>query len=151
MSTLVIRMSLLCLVVGIAAAAFAVPPTEVLRIEDTQTFTGACCFPWGETVTITEPKAVVPVVVTWSTDYVTSSNNVNFSVGVSVNGHPCLATSVIGGFATPDGTFSSRSFQWNILPSDGLVKGNNNITLCGGASSGTIALGLNTLAVRISK
>ena len=151
MKRLVIKISLLLLVVGIAAAAFAVPPTEVVRVEDVQLFSGACCSHWGETVTVTEPKAVVPVVVTWSTDYITSASNVFFSVGVSVNGHPCLATGVMGGSVPHDGTFSSLSFQWNILPSDGLIKGNNKITLCGGSSSGTIAVISNTLAARISK
>ena len=151
MKRLAIRIAMLCLAVGIATAAFAVPPNEVVRVQTTQILTGACCFPWGETVTVKEPSAPVPLVVTWSTDYVTSGNNVFFRVGVSVNGHPCIATGVIGGFASTDGTFTSLTFQWNILPSDGLIKGNNNITLCGGASAGTIALGSNTLAVRVSK
>jgi hypothetical protein len=149
---LAIRMALVCVVLGIATAAFAVPPNEVLLKGNLQTFTGACCFSWGETVSITEPKAVVPVVVTWSTDY-RGMAQLFFKVGVSVNGHPCMASDLIDLTPPSDGTFNSRTFEWIILPSDGLIKGTNNIALCGGGevASDSITLAGNTLAVRIAK
>jgi hypothetical protein len=152
MKRLVIRVAVVCVVLGMAAAAFAVPPNEVLLNGNLQTFTGVCCFSWGETVSITEPKALVPVVVTWSTDY-RATANLFFNVGVSVNGHPCLSSDLIAAAAAPDGTFQARTFQWIIFPSDGLIKGTNNITLCGGGSVATdsITLAGNTLAVRIAK
>jgi len=138
-------------VLGLAAAAFAILPSEVLFVGNIQTFTGLCCSRWGETVLVTEPKAVVPVVVTWSTDYRLTDSRF-FHVGVSVNGHPCLVNDLTF-FAPPDGSFVSRTLQWVIFPSDGLVKGTNDITLCGGGgdTSDTITMGGNTLAVRIAK
>jgi len=152
MNKLGIRIAIMCLLVGIATAAFAVPPSEVVRVQGNQTFTGTCCFPWGETITVTEPRVVVPVVVTWSTDYLTTAGNVVFEVGVSVNGHPCLNRGTLNEFVSPDGTATSATFQWLISPSDGLIKGTNNITLCGGsASGGSITIGFNTLAARMSK
>ena len=49
--------------------------------------------------------------------------------------------------------FRSRAFQWVVLPSDGLIKEDNTITLCRGGElrSTTVTLGLRTLAVTISK
>jgi hypothetical protein len=152
MKRLAIRVAVVCVVLGIVAVAFAVPPNEVLLSGNVQTFTGVCCFSWGETVSITEPKVPVPIVVTWSTDY-RASANLFFNVGVSVNGHPCLSSDLIAAASPSDGTFQARTFQWVIFPSDGLIKGTNNITLCGGGSVATdnITLAGNTLAARISK
>ena len=152
MRQLMIRMAIACVVLGIATTAFAVPPNEVLLNGNPQTLTGICCFSWGETVSITEPGTVVPVVVTWSTDY-RATANLFFNVGISVNGHPCLSSDLISANHPVDGSFDSRTFQWVIFPSDGLIKGTNKITLCGGGSVATdsITLAGNTLAVRISK
>jgi len=151
MKRLAIRVAVVCVFLGLAAAAFAVLPSEVLFVGNIQTFTGLCCSRWGETVLVTEPKAVVPVVVTWSTDYRMTDSRF-FHVGVSVNGHPCLVND-LSFFAPADGSFVSRTLQWVTFPSDGLVQGTNNITLCGGGgdASDTITLGGNTLAVRIAK
>jgi len=145
-------LAVICVALGVATAALAVPPNEVLLNGNPQTFTGTCCFSFGETVTVMEPKVVVPVVVTWSTDYRLTAN-LFYNIGISVNGHPCLSSDLIDGFAPPDGTFQSRSFQWTILPSDGLIRGTNTITLCGGGevATDTITLAGNTLAVRFSK
>jgi len=133
---------------GIAALAFAVPPNQVLRKGDNPVITGKCCFSWGESVTITEPALITPVVVTWSTDY---ESAVFMNVGLAVNGHPC----VVPQFPDLDNSgpnFRSRAIQWVVLPSDGLIKGNNTITLCGGGTRDTdaITLGFRTLAVTIS-
>ena len=150
MTRLVIGIAVACVALGIATRAFAVPPNEALRIETNQTFTGRCCFSWGETVTVTEPKAVIPATVTFNTDY---RATVNGFVGISVNGHPCMTTQGFSDFVPSDGAFRSANFEWVVFPSDGLIKGNNVITLCGGADadSGSVTLGFNTLAVRISK
>jgi len=133
---------------GIATLAFAVPPDQVLRKGDTPSFTGKCCFGFGESVTVTEPAAISPVVVTFSTDY--QATNLN-SLGIAVNGHPCQDAFALDPYGPT--YFRSRSFQWVILPSDGLIKGNNTITLCGGGATdtATITLGFRTLAVTISK
>jgi len=134
---------------GIATTAFAIPPNEVLQKGDKPVFTGKCCFSWGDTVSVTETAKVAPVVVTWSADY--QSTNQTF-VGLAVNGHPCQVPI----FQNLDGSgslFKARAFQWVLLPSDGLIKGTNTITLCGGGArdTDTVTLGFRGLAVIISK
>ena len=143
------RFALVLACMGIAALAFAVPPNQLLRKGDTPVMTGKCCFSWGESVTVTEPAQVTPVVVTWNADYQT---NVLINVGFAVNGHPCQ----VPDFQNLDASGSigrSRTIQWVVLPSDGLIKGNNTITLCGGGSKDTdaIKLGFRTLTVTTSK
>jgi hypothetical protein len=141
--------ALLVVCVGTAVSAFAVPQNQLLRKGDNPVITGTCCFSWGESVTVTEPTLVTPVVVTWSSDYLSSNP---FIVGIAVNGHPCQvpdrwnldSSGAIG---------RSRAFQWVVLPSDGLITGNNTITLCGGGTRDTdaLTLGFRTLEVTISK
>jgi len=134
---------------GIAASAFAIPPNELLRKGDNPIFTGQCCFSFGESVTVTESAKVMPVVVTWSTDY---QSIVSFNVGIAVNGHPCQVPE-FQDLDISGSLFRSRAIQWVVLPSDGLIKGNNTITLCGGGSkeTDTLTLGFRTLSVTISK
>jgi hypothetical protein len=150
MNRLVIGIAVVCLVLGSATAAFAVPPSEVVRRETNETLTGQCCFSWGETVTVTEPKLLVPVVVTFSTDFVATGL---IQVGVAINGHPCLNNDDIADSTPADGTSNSRTYQFILFPDDGLMKGSNTITLCGGGleANDSITLGFSTLAVRISK
>lgn len=134
----------------IAAFAFAVPPNQLLRKGDSPVITGKCCFSWaGESVTVTEPALVTPVVVTWNADY---QSNLFFSVGIAVNGHPCQVSD-FQNLDTSGSIGRSRTMQWVVLPSEGLIKGNNTITLCGGGAKDTdaITLGFRTLAVTISK
>jgi hypothetical protein len=50
-----------CLIGAGSGSAFAVPATQVSRTLSNQTFTGECCFLWKESVSVTEPAAVVPV------------------------------------------------------------------------------------------
>ena len=141
------------LVVSLAASAFAIPKQQVLLSTGKQ-LTGKCCSMWGESVSVIEPTAVVPVVVTWSADF---AENDEFLVGLSLNGGQCTAygsrviaqQSVLGG----DG-FMNTTHQWVLSPKDGLVPGTNTVTLCGGgaiANSDTISIGYNTLAVQIGK
>jgi hypothetical protein len=151
MKRFIIAVVVACGAVGMATKAFAVTPNQVLRVESVRTFSGPCCFNLGETVSVTEPKAIVPLAVTFSADYL--SNSFFHTIGISVNNHACIELQTVGMFAATDGTFRSATFEWVVIPSDGLIPGNNTITLCGstGTASGSITLGFNTLAVVISK
>ena len=154
------KMLCLALFACVAGAAMAViPGGEVLRITTPQTFTGACCFSWFETVRVTEPATPAPVVVTWSVDY----NIGGEFVGLSVNSGPCQFYGPRSMYSTfsvePPGPVQSRTFNWIVLPSDGppanaLHKGTNTFTLCGGGMTSAahqINLFNNTLSVRISQ
>jgi hypothetical protein len=116
--------------------------------------TGRCCSVWDESIRVNEPETIVPVVVTWSTDY---QSNAPFLSGLSLNGGPCtfFGPASIPPFAPTDETFASITFQWVIMPGDyGLVKGKNLVSLCGGgvfADTDSITLGFNTLAARLGK
>ena len=52
----------------------------ILRSNADGTYTGPCCSRWDESVTVNEPSTLVPIVVTWSTDY---QSNAPFIVGLS--------------------------------------------------------------------
>jgi hypothetical protein len=147
-----------CVVLAGAIAAFAVPATQVFRSTNSPvTFTGVCCSLWGESVSITEPKAVTAVLVTFNTDYQATAEG---NVGISLNGGSCNI--FFGSNRLPEfnlgtggnGPFGNVNYQWVINPSDDLKVGKNTFELCGGGSEGdssTIVLGFNTLAVQISK
>src|ERR1700722_4672135 len=76
-----------CVVLAGAIAAFAVPVAQVFRYTNSPvTFTGVCCSFWGESVSITEPKAVAPVLVTFNADYQASAEG---NAGISLNGGSC--------------------------------------------------------------
>jgi hypothetical protein len=146
--------ALACIMLAGSISAFAVPATQVSQALNFVTFAGKCCSLWNQTVAITEPAAVVPVVVTWSADVFL---NDEFIVGLSLNGGSCIAygsreipwLQVLGGSGILNATH-----QWVLLPSDGLKKGKNTFTLCGGganSSSDTIDVGLSSLVVQISK
>lgn len=148
-------MATACLMLALHAPAFAVPPTELLRVEQNTPFQSMCCISYREKVTLTEPSAIAPVIVTWSTDYQATSLYV---ASVSVNGGPCLAQGSVllnpFGAGNGSGPFDSHLFQWVIQPSDGLIAGKNTFLLCGGSFSdpnGVLMLGFNTLSARISK
>lgn len=149
----VIYLALISLLVGIAPSAYAVPPNQLLRNFTNQVFTGGCCNSWNEAVSVVEPKAVVPVVVTWSTDYQLKSL-VFIAVGISLNGGPCLSFGP-GHFEEPisfASEFDSRTFQFVIEPAQGLHTGNNTFALCGGgltSPTDSITIGFNTLEVRL--
>jgi hypothetical protein len=145
----VARFAVVLACLGIAVLAFAIPPNQLLRKGDSPVITGACCFSWGESVTVTEPAQITPVVVTWNTGYLST---VPYKVGIAVNGHPCQVSDNFV-FDISGSIGRSRTFQWVVLPSDGLIKGANTFTLCGGGAKGTdsVTLGFRTLAVTISK
>ena len=143
------RLTLILACLGIAAFASAIPPNQLLRKGDFPVITGKCCFSWGDSVTVTEPAQVTPVVVTWSADY-QSSNFTN--VGIAVNGHLCQVPEFLD-LDNSGSLFRSHMIQWIVQPGDGLIKGSNTITLCGGGATNTdtITLGFRTLTVTISK
>lgn len=143
------------LTVGIMWAtqpAAAVPTNQVLKLQPNRTIVGKCCFLWDETVTITEPATLAPVVVTFSTDFQESGT---FVVKLSVNNRPCQAFGPSILEFDPDRQPLSHTFEWIINPEDGLIKGTNTFTLCGGDVSGapspSLIIGARTLSVTISK
>jgi hypothetical protein len=153
-NTAMVMAAFACLMLAGSIQAFAVPVSQVSRVLTFTTFTGECCFLWNQTVQITEPAVVVPVIVTWSADVFV---NDEFIVGLSVNGGKCIAYGsreipwlpVLGGSGILNATH-----QWVIFPSDGLKKGTNTFALCGGgakSTSDTIDVGESSLAVQISK
>ena len=155
-----IKLWLLCLSLVFLTAllnetASAVTSKEVLRVQQNQRFQGLFGFSWLESVHVTEPSTIAPVIVTWSTDYQATGV---FLAGLSVNGGPCTLYGPAWfqpfGKADGSGPFESNYLQWIVLPTDGLVKGMNTFTLCGGgffSPSDIILLGANTLTVRTTK
>ena len=146
-------LAITCVVMTLPTTASAVSKQELLRVEQNQSFQGSCCFSWLETVSVTEPTAVVPVTVTWSGDYQATGY---FFIGISLNGGVCqfygsLALAPTGNF---ENFFDSHTVQVVIEPGDGLLRGKNTFTLCGGgmmSPTDIVTLGFNTLSVRISK
>lgn len=151
--SLVLFAALVCMIAASSVAALAVPKGQVLR-GDYDSHTGRCCSRWGVSVRVNEPDTVVPIVITWSTDY---QSNAPFLAGLSLNSGPCtfFGPAFIPTFTPTDDTYASITLQWVILPGDyGLVKGVNVISLCGGgvfAETDKIGLGFNTLAARMGK
>jgi hypothetical protein len=119
-----------------------------------ETHTGICCSDWDASVTVKEPETLLPIVVTFSTDY---RANAPFFAAISINGGPCtfFGPAFLPAFSPEDGTYSSRTFQWVILPGDyKLVSGKNVLTLCGGGlfnTTDTITLGFNTMSAHLQK
>jgi hypothetical protein len=150
---LVFAAILTCLIVAATGSASAAN-NSILRNTSDQTFEGQCCLSFGESVSYTEPATPVALIVTWSADFAVNVPDAYFA-GLSVNGGECQ-TAFYGARVLPDnpGTgsaYTSASFQWVVLPSDGvLVKGKNTFELCGGgknSASDSITIGANTLTV----
>jgi hypothetical protein len=119
------------------------------------TYTGPCCSRWDQSVTVYEPSTLVPIVVTWSTDY---QSNAPFIVGLSLNGGICtLFGSASVTAQNPDGGvhLAPASYQWVILPGDyGLRSGTNVITVCGGgvqSDTDSITIWGNTLVAHLQR
>jgi len=139
-------------VIAGGTTAFAVDPGQVLRAANLPQLIGPCCFSFNETVAVTEPAKPVPVVVTWSAT--TGFTSANEFVGLMVNGGPCR---FYGSGSIPEqgNTQNTHTSLWVVLPSDGLIRGINTFTLCGGGadpSNGQNNLVVldNTLTVRLS-
>ena len=133
-------------------SSFATNKNQVARNLFITTYTAQCCVTIGPTVKINFPTATAPVIVTWSADYVVS-DTVLF--GLNVNGGPCLFYGSGVGNVGASGTqssFVSGTFQWIVLPADGLKLGGNTFTVCGGGvnKATTFSTGSNTLTVQAS-
>jgi hypothetical protein len=131
-------------------SSYATVSGQVARNLFITTTTAECCVVLGPTVKVNEPATVVPVIVTWSADYIVF-DTVQFAL--SLNSGPCLfyGPSVANLFASGTASsFISGTFQWVILPSDGLKKGANTFTVCGGGvgKAVTFSVGSNTLTVQ---
>lgn len=150
----ILAVVLACLTLA-SVAAFAVPTNQVHRSTSQVTVTGPCCqnIP-GESVTITEPATVAPVILVWSMEYVATGP---FGLGISINGGGCgdYGPEWIPKATAVNGTlFFPMTFQMVIFPSDGLVAGKNTFQVCEGPivnNSDTMTLGTRTLLVQISK
>ena len=132
------------------ASSYATATKQVARNLFITTTTAECCVVLGPTVKITEPATVSPVIVTWSADYIVF-DTVQFAL--SLNGGPCLfyGPSVANLFASGTASsFISGTFQWVIMPADGLKTGANTFTVCGGGvgKAVTFSVGSNTLTVQ---
>lgn len=153
----VLAAALACVILAGSICAIAITGTQIFRYTGSPvTLTGACCFNWNETVSITEPATVVPVLVTFSTDYQASLEG---QVGLSLNGGSCdlffgpnrLPEFTLGSGGA--GPYAHAEYQWVIRPADGLKTGKNTFQVCGGGSFGgdaTIVTGFSTLAVQSS-
>jgi len=149
-------LALACVVLAAATSAYAVPQKQVLTVNINQIFTGVCCFSWNATVFVNEPAKITPVTIRWSADFLQNTAN-QFNVGLMINGGTCrvdLGPNSLGNFAVDFRSFMVGSWEWIVLPTDGLTSGLNSFTICGGASTSDTAkvtIGNNTLAARTSK
>jgi hypothetical protein len=115
---------------------------------------GNDCPDWGESVNISETSSLEPVVVTFSLRYFVNVADVYY-VGLDVNGSGCITdfygpTNLDDISTNPAGHFLTATYQWVILPSDGLlVSGKNTFEVCGGGNSSgdAVTIGVNTLTV----
>jgi hypothetical protein len=143
------------LMIGAGSALAATNP--ILR-SGGATFEGQCCFSWNETVSLTEGATLKPVIVTWDADFDINVADAYFA-GISINGGACETATygprVLAYNPGPGSLYTSDSFQWIVLPTDGvLVKGTNTFELCGGgknSESDSITIGSNTLSVVLAK
>jgi hypothetical protein len=147
-----IYLAIICAALASVPSAHAVPANQLFQTFDEQLLTGLCCFSWNETVSVVEPSAVVPVVVTWNTEY-RLQPLVFIQAGLSVNDGPCLIES--GRFEEPisvQDQLDTRTLQFIVQPGQGLHVGTNTFTLCGGglvSATDSIGIGANTLEVRL--
>jgi len=151
--SLVFATVLVCL---LAAASIAAPAqTSVVRVPyQGETHTGLCCSNWDASVTVHEPQKPLPIVVTFSTDYRATAP---FFAALRINNGPCTfyGPTYLPTFNPDDFTYSSKTFQWIILPGDyKLARGRNVIQLCGGGTSSaddSIELGFYTLSAHLQR
>ncbi len=151
--SLVLAIVLTCLVIAIAGVASA--QTSVARVSyQGETHTGLCCSAWDASVSVHEPQKPVPIVVTFSTDYRATAP---FFAAIRLNNGPCTfyGPTYLPAFNPDDLTYTSKTFQWIILPGDyKLARGRNVIQLCGGGTSSaddSITLGFYTLSAHLQR
>ncbi len=150
---------LVCLIAAGPGSAFA---QQTLRNDNSQDFIFTCpsgigCPDWGESVTVTEPATLVPVVVIWSVRYTVNTADTYYA-GLDVNHAGCqtglYGPSNLDDIATkPAGHFLTATFQWIVEPSDGVLTAgaSNTFELCGGGNDSvkgdSINISQNTLSV----
>ena len=144
-------------ILAVPVTLFAVQSAQVFRYTGTPFLhTGVCCTVLNESVSVTEPATVVPVVVDFNSDY---QSNVEGNFGLSINGGSCNI--FLGPNRLPEfnlgsggvGPFGDIHYRWIVKSSDGLKAGKNTFTPCAGGSQGdsaNIELGFHTLTVQIS-
>jgi len=148
----VIYLAIVCVALACVPSADAVPANQLFQTFDEQLLTGLCCFSWNASVSVVEPSALVPVVVTGSTEYHLQPL-VFIQAGLSVNDGPCLVES--GRFEEPislENQLDTRTLQFIVEPGQGLHVGSNTFTVCGGglvSATDSIGIGANTLEVRL--
>jgi hypothetical protein len=146
----------------VAAGSGSAFAEEVLRNDKAQTFKNTCpggssCADWGETVSTDEPSNLEPVIVIWSVRYFVNTADVYYA-GLDVNGTGCktdvYGPSNLDDIATkPTGHFLTVTFQWVVLPTDGVLNAgtSNTFELCGGGdglfNDDSINISQNTLSV----
>ena len=152
--SLVFASVLACLLVVTSLAASA-QTSSVARVSyQGETHTGLCCSTWDASVTIHEPQKPLPIVVTFSTDYRATAP---FFAAIRINGGPCAfyGPTYLPTFNPDDLTYTSKTFQWIIMPGDyKLTRGRNVIQLCGGGTSSaddSIELGFYTLSAHLQR
>ena len=150
-----IKLVALVFMIAMACSSAMAAKKGILRSTADGTYTGPCCSRWDESVTVEEPRNLVPIIVTWSTDY---QSNAPFIVGLSLNGGPCVmyGAGSVTAQNPGDGMYlAPSSYQWVIRPGDyGLRIGRNVITLCGGGVMGdtdTITIWGNTLVAHLER
>ena len=143
------------LISAVSISALAASKTSVSRtIYQGETHSGICCSNWGDPIEVVEPDKLVPIIVTWSTDY---RANASLITGLRVNGGPCTfyGPAFIRPFTSDDEMYASRTVQFVIMPGDyKLAPGTNTVQVCGGgvfADSESVILGFSTLTARPEK
>ena len=142
------------LISAVSISALAASKSSVSRtIYQGETHTGKCCSNWGDPIEVVEPDKLVPIVVTWSTDY---RANASFITGLRVNEGPCAFYGpAFISFTSDDEMYASRTVQFVIMPGDyKLVSGTNTIQVCGGGvfnDTDSVVLGFSTLTARPEK
>jgi hypothetical protein len=87
-------MTLALVLIMAPVQSFATANTQVARNLFIATYTAECCVVIGPTVKINELATPVPVIVTWSADYIVF-DTVQFAL--SLNNGPCLFYGPFGG------------------------------------------------------
>jgi len=151
---------LACLILAGAGSAMA-GTDPVYRSNTNTTVTGqfGASSTFGESVSLSEPATQEPVIIVWAGGYTINVPDLYFA-GLSVNGGPCSSLTY-GNREVPDlstqagGDYLAFSFQWIVLPSDGvLVKGVNTFEVCVGgetSSSDSITITHNTITATLAK
>ena len=153
--SLFLKLVMVCAIMATALSAIAGSRSSVQRTTfQGETHTGKCCAAFDASVEINEPEKLQPIIVTWSTDYRATGASL---VALRLNDGPCtfFGPAYLPAFSPEDGTYSSKTFQWVIMPGDfKLARGVNVIKVCGGgifSDADTLTLGFNTISAHLQR